>query len=389
MNSDLLAAAQGITDTIVAWRRHLHANPELSGREEQTAAFVAARLRELGWQPQERIGETFGLTAILRVGDAPAVALRADMDALPITEETGLPYASRTPGVMHACGHDAHTAMLLGAAQLVAERRAALRRSVKLLFQPAEEMPPGGAKAMIEAGVLDDVDRVFGLHIWSEMPLGTIGTRSGVFMSSTDELELVIRGKGGHAAMPQQCVDPVLVAAQVVTALQSIVSRSIAMTDNAVVSITKVHAGTATNVVPESATLEGTLRTLSEETRTLCQRRIREIVANTCRAFGADASITIRGGYPALVNDAACVERAMQIAREIGVTKDALQQLPPQGGGEDFAYYARHRPAAFLFLGARNESKDCRYPHHHPRFNIDEAALPLGAALLAGLAVRD
>lgn len=387
MGSDLLADARALDGTLLHWRRHLHAHPELSGHEANTATYVAAALRGMGLEPRERVGGMYGLTVDLGPAGRPCVALRADMDALPIQEQTGLPYASRTPGVMHACGHDAHTAMLLGAARLLSERRGELARPVRLIFQPAEEQPPGGAKPMIDAGVLDGVERVYGLHIWSEMPVGTLGTRAGVFMASTDELDIVIRGRGGHAAMPQQCVDPIVAASQVVVALQSITSRSIAMTDSAVVSITQFNGGTASNIIPEEARLAGTVRTLSEATRAAVLRRLREIVEGVARAHGAEARVEVGAGYPALVNDAAAVESALRAARGLGIASERILQLAAQGGGEDFAYYARRVPSAFVFLGARNEAKGCVFAHHHPRFNIDEDALPLGAALLAALAL--
>lgn len=380
------AAAGQLAEQLTAWRRHFHAHPELSGQEEQTAAFIATELRKLGYEPRERIGGTCGLSVDLVVSGRPFVALRADMDALPITELTGAAYASQNAGVMHACGHDAHMAMLLGAARLLAERKADLRQSVRLIFQPAEE-GGGGAELLVKGGVLADVQRIFGLHVWSEMPLGTLGTRVGPFMSSTNPLRITVRGKGGHAAMPHQCVDPVVVAAQLVVALQTVVSRNIAMTDSAVVSVTRVQAGSATNIIPETAELAGTVRTLSMATRATIVRRIGELAQGIAGAHGATAEAMVEEGYPVLVNDAATVERALATARRLGFAEDQLLTLPAQGGGEDFAYYVQQVPGAFLFLGARNEAKGCHYPHHHAHFDIDEAVLPLGVALLTQLAL--
>ena len=388
MPHTLAEAAREMAAQLVTWRRHIHAHPELSGQEEQTARFVTAELRRIGYQPVERVGRTFGVTARLDAGSGEAVAVRADMDALPVTEETGVEFASRNPGVMHACGHDAHVAMLLGAAQLLAQQKGKLRHPVVLIFQPSEETSPGGALPMIEAGVLDGVARIFGLHVWSEMPLGTLGTRVGPFMSAVSNIEITVTGKGGHAAMPQQCIDPIIVAAETVLALQTAVSRSIAMTDNAVVSVTQVHAGTANNVLPGTAALGGTIRTLSEAVRSTVETRVREIAVGVAQAHGATAAVEIRRGYPALINDRLTVERALAAARSLGFPEDRLLTLPAQGGGEDFAYYAQKAPAAFLFLGARNDAKGCNHPHHHPRFNIDEDALPLGAALLAQFALH-
>jgi amidohydrolase len=386
MNTALLTAAQELANQLVAWRRHLHAHPELSLKEEQTARFVANELRKLGYTPRENVGGVFGVIADLPVGDTPFLALRADMDALPIREETGADYASQNPGVMHACGHDCHVAMLLGTAKLLGERRNQLKRSIRLVFQPGEE-GAGGADLLIKGGVLENVAAIYGIHIWSEMPLGTLGTRPGPFMSSTNTFHITIRGKGGHAAMPQQCVDPVVAGAQLILALQTVVSRSIAMTDSAVGSVTKLQGSTATNIIPETVLLEGTIRTLSEATRATVVSKVRDLAHGIAAAHGATANVDIStDGYPVLVNDPQAVAHALDTARGIGFTDDQLLTLPAQGGAEDFAYYAQKIPAAFLFLGARNDSKGCNYPHHHPRFNIDEDALPLGVALLTALA---
>jgi amidohydrolase len=382
-----LAAAKEIHDQLVAWRRHLHAHPERSTKEEQTAAFLAAELRKLGYEPEERVGGTFGLLADLRVNGAPAIGLRADMDALPVTEENEVDYASTRPGVMHACGHDAHMAMLLGAAKLLSDRRDQLQRSVRFVFQPSEELFPGGAAPMIEAGALHGVGCMFGLHVWAEMPIGTLGTRVGPFMSSVDDIHIVVRGQGGHAAMPQQCVDPIPIAAEVIQALQTIASRALSMTESAVVSITQLEAGTATNIIPETVRLRGTIRTLSEATRATTRRRVREVADGVARAHGANAEVELSPGYPALVNDESMVKRVLAAAGTLGFAPDQLLDLPPQGGGEDFAYFAQRLPAAFVFVGARNEEKGCCHPHHHPRFNVDEDALSVGAALLTQLSL--
>jgi amidohydrolase len=385
--SELLAAARERAGQLVDWRRYLHAHPELSGEEARTSAFVAERLRALGLEPEVGVGETHGVTARIEAGRGPAIALRADMDALPIDEENEIPYRSTRPGAMHACGHDAHTAMLLGAAELLSARRASLRRPVRFVFQPSEERWPGGAAPMIRAGVLADCDRAFGIHIWSEMPTGTIGTRPGPFMSSARDLRILVRGKGGHAAMPQQCIDPVVVAAQLVVALQTVVSRSIAMYESGVVSVTMVRAGSAGNVIPPDAELRGTVRTLSEAVFETVRTRIESVAAGIGQAFGATIEVDMSDGYPALVNDAGMVAAACEAARKVGIADSGVLTLPPQGGGEDFAYFAEAVPAAFVFVGARDEASDCCYPHHHPRFNVDERALPIGAALLAQVAL--
>ena len=388
MSNPTVHAANEMSAQLIEWRRRLHAQPELSGNEAQTAAFVADTLRSFGYEPRERVGGMHGVVAELRVGDAPFVALRADTDALPIEEETGLDFASTVPGVMHACGHDAHTAMLLGAAQLLKERAGDLRRSVRFIFQPHEESMPGGAPAMIAGGVLENVEQIFGIHICSNVPYGQIATRVGPFMAAVNTFDITVRGQGGHAAMPETCRDPIVAAANIVSAFQTIVSRSIPVSEPAVVSVTQFHSGTAYNVIPPEAVLKGTIRTFSDEVQRAIGRRVREIAENIANAHGSKAEVRVDPGYPVLVNDATATREALQAATDIGFSVDSLTTLDPQGGGEDFSYYCRELPGAFVFLGARNEAKDCIYPHHHPRFNVDEDALPQGVALHAQFALN-
>ncbi|MFO0838538.1 MAG: amidohydrolase [Phycisphaerae bacterium] len=384
----LLNESRGIADALRAWRRHLHAHPELSGQERETAGFVARELRAMGYAPVEQVGGAHAVTATLDAGDGPVTALRADMDALPIQEETNLPFSSHNAGVMHACGHDAHTAMLLGSAKLLVGRREHLMRPVRFLFQPHEEKFPGGAPAMIQGGALGDVGAIFGLHIISVLPSGVVGTRVGPFMAAVNDLHIVVRGKGGHAAMPESTVDPILAAAQIIVALQSVVSRSIAMTDWAVVSVTRVDAGTADNVIPETATLRGTIRTFDEKVRTRVLSRVTQLAQSVGAAYGAAVEVNLSPGYPVLVNDEAATSRALRAARDLGLDERCIQTLPAQGGGEDFAYYGAHAPAAFVFLGAAKPGAPT-FPHHHPRFDIDEDMLPVGAALLAQFALNE
>ncbi len=384
---DLRARAAAAKEEIVGWRRHLHAHPELSGEETQTAAFVADKLRAWGYDVRTGVGG-HGVVADLRTADGPLVALRADMDALPVHEENELPYRSTRPGVMHACGHDAHTAMLLGAAKLLREHTHPSPRSVRLLFQPAEERFPGGAQPMIAAGCLQDVGRVFGLHIWSQAPSGTVGVRSGPAMASPTGLHIVVHGRGGHAAMPQDCVDPVVAAAHIITALQTVVSRNVGLTDQAVVSVTQLNAGTADNVIAPHAELIGTVRTFDNALRERVCERIRTIAEHTARALGAHADVTLKFGYPTLVNDERATNEARAAAERVGFIGDNLQTPDPVAGGEDFAYFCEQTPGAFLFLGAGDEAKQTTFPHHHPKFNIDEDVLPSGAALLAALALQ-
>ncbi|MCC6360181.1 MAG: amidohydrolase [Phycisphaerales bacterium] len=384
MSENLAAAAREIDENLRTWRRHLHAHPELSGCEEQTARYIAGALRAMGYEPQERINGTHGLMATLRVNDdAPVVALRADIDALPITEENTVEYASRNPGVMHACGHDAHAAMLLGAAKLLMAGKARLKRSVRLVFQPHEESFPGGAPDMIAGGALAGASSIFGIHISSMLPTGQVGTRVGPFMAAVNGLKIRIIGKGGHAAMPDLAIDPVVTAANVIVALQTIVSRTVTPSEPAVVTVTQIHAGTADNVIPNEVELGGTIRTFSSQVRTTVCRRVKEIAESVAAAHGAKAVVDTRDGYPVLVNDRQTTDAALAAARDIGFNDDRIVALAPIGGGEDFAYYAEKIPASFVFLGAASEARECVYPHHHPRFNVDEDALAHGAALYA------
>ena len=383
INEALINDAKSIADRIIAWRRHLHANPELTNYEEETARFVAGELRELGYEPTEKVGGVHGVTARLEAGSGQAVALRADIDALPITEQTGLEYASKVEGRMHACGHDCHTAMLLGAAVLLKKHAALLKQPVKLIFQPAEEDFPGGAAPMIAGGALDDVASIFGIHICSDLRAGAVGTRAGAFMSSVNRLRIRIGGRGGHAASPHQCIDPIVVAAHVITALQSVVSRSVGMTDSAVVSITQINAGTADNIIPEEVTMIGTIRTLDEGIRETVCAKVTQVAEMTAMAHGATAEVVAEAGYPVLMNDKNETQRALLAALHIGFDTENIEVLEPRGGAEDFAYYCEKIPGTFVYLGARNSDKGCDFPHHHPKFNIDEDVLHRGAALHA------
>ncbi len=383
MSVTILKQAQAIADDLVDWRRHLHAHPELSGQEEQTAGFVAEQLRAMGFAPIERFGDSWGVVADLAVNDQPLVALRADMDALPVTEENNVPYASRTPGVMHACGHDAHTAMLLGAARLLRERQAELKRSVRFIFQPHEEYFPGGAAPMIAAGVLDGVERVFGLHVWSQLASGTLGVCDGPFMASPSDMSITVTGAGGHAALPHECVDPIVAAAGIVVELQSVISRSVCPNDVAVVSVTQFHAGSSFNVIPSEAQIGGTIRTFDRAVRDRICERVETIARQVAAAHGAQAEVKIEHGYPTLVNDTAVMRQAIQSAKHVGFKPDQIETMSPIGGGEDFAYYCQKVPGAFVFLGSGNPDKGTDHPHHHQCFDIDERVLPWGSALLA------
>lgn len=377
-----------------AVRHDLHRHPELMFEERRTSETVCRELEELG---VEHVSGLAGGTGVLGVipatanaGSAPTIALRADMDALPIHEATGLPYASQTPGVMHACGHDGHTAMLIGAARVLS-KLTERPNNVMLVFQPAEEGGAGGEK-MCSDGVLTGkvcgrpVDEIYGLHCWPLNELGTVATRVGPLLAATDEFTVTIRGKGGHAAAPHFTIDPVLVAAHTVTALQSIVARRVNPMDPVVVTVGAIHAGEANNVIPDSAELRGTIRTLRHETRTLAEREFRRVVTTTAQAFGADADINWHTGYPVTVNHQGPVERFRTIARAALGQSRVIDEPFPTMGGEDFAFYGQHVPACFFLLGMKPKNA-ASYPLvHTPRFDFNDDALSLGVEMLARLA---
>jgi len=377
-----------------AFRHDLHRHPELMFEEKRTSEAVRRELEELGI---EHVSGLAGGTGVLGVipatsnpGSAPTIALRADMDALPIHEETGLPYASQTPGVMHACGHDGHTAILVGAARVLS-KLSERPNNVMLVFQPAEEGGAGGEK-MCTDGVLTGkvcgrpVDEIYGLHCWPLNELGTVSTRVGPLLAATDEFDVTIKGKGGHAAAPHFTIDPVLVAAHIVTSLQSIVARRVDPMDPVVVTTASIHAGEAHNVIPDFAKIRGTVRTLRHETRSLAEREFRRIVTATAQAFGAEAEIHWSSGYPVTLNHEAPVERFRAIAREAIGEKRVINEPFPTMGGEDFSYYGQHVPACFFLLGMKPKGA-ASYPLvHTPRFDFNDDALALGVEMMTRLA---
>jgi len=389
--AELKAAADRLSPELVGWRRRLHQHPELGFEEQETAALVARTLRGLGLDVRERVATTgvVGLLRAKRAGSArPAVLLRADMDALPIQEVDGREYGSRVAGRMHACGHDGHVAMLLGAASLVAERAAELPGDVVFCFQPAEE-GLGGAERMIAEGVLDIVPTgsAFGIHLWSGYEAGTAALRAGPVMAAQDEFEARIVGRGGHGALPHTTLDPIVAAAHAVTALQSVVSRSVDPVETAVLTVGSLHAGSAPNVVPDEARLAGTLRSFVPEVRELLRRRLHEVLVGAAAAAGCRAEVLLKPGFPAVVNDGAAVLEARRCAVEVFGAANVLEHRPV-AAAEDFAYFLERVPGAFIFVGIRNEARGIDAPHHSPRFDLDEAALPRGAELLARLALQ-
>jgi amidohydrolase len=371
---------------MTAWRRHLHMHPELSFREERTSAWIAERLREIGCDEVRTGVGGHGVVAVIRgAKSGPVVALRADIDALPIQDEKEVPYRSTVPGVMHACGHDAHTAALLGVAAHCAAERDGLIGERRLLFQPAEEVTPGGAIGMIEDGALDGVSAIYGVHLWTPLPYGAIASGPGPVMATEDEFFAEIRGRGGHGGMPHEAIDAIAAGAAFVQAAQTIVSRMVDPLDAAVVSIGSIQAGSAPNIIAEVCRLSGTVRTFEPAVRALVQERLRAVADAVGRQFGAECAIEWRDGYPPVVNDEREAERFFEVAR--GLFGDgAVRRIRPLMAGEDFAYYLKRVPGCFMFVGAGNAECGAVWPHHHPRFDIDERAMLTAARLLAAMA---
>ena len=387
----LVDAAWELGPQVTADRRYLHQHPEIAFQEENTARFVAERLRDLGIEVKTGIARTGVLGTLRGVQPGRTVLLRADMDALPMDELNDVPYRSQNPGAMHACGHDAHTAMLLGVARLLAERKEEIKGTVKFAFQPAEEAGAlgGGAKPMIEEGVMDDppVDAAFGVHMAQDLPVGTIGLCVGPAFAAPDGFEATIAGRGGHGARPHTCIDPVVIASQCVVALQTLVSRELDPMKPAVVTVGSIHAGTAPNVIPEEATMQGTVRTFDEGVRRQLAERIPALIEGIASAMQGRATVEYRLGYPVLVNDEAMTGLVREVAREVVGPEKVLEREPGMVG-EDMSYFLQRAPGSFFLIGSRNEERGLIYGHHHPRFDIDEESLPVGVAAVAAVALR-
>ncbi len=370
-----------VREKLTGWRRDFHQHPEIAFEEKRTAEVIASFLRGLGLEVKRMAGT--GLMAEIRgSGKGRVVALRAEMDALPLTEEGDKPYKSLNPGATHACGHDGHMAILMATAEILARRKDRFAGRVVLLFQPAEERPPGGAKSLIEAGALEDVEAIFGLHLWQPLPTGKVGVVEGPMMAQSDEFTLVVKGKGGHGSMPHKTVDPLLIAANIIISVQSIVSRNVDPLKPCVVSFGTISGGTAFNIIPDEVRLRGTVRSFDREVQALAETRLREIARETAAAFGGQADIEYVHGFPALINHPEMVDFVKATASRV-LGKDCLVLIDPVMGGEDFAYYLQKVPGAFFFFGAGD---NCPYPHHHPAFDIDEEALPQAVLLMCSLA---
>lgn len=384
--------ASGLVERLIHMRRYIHERPELGYEETGTAAYLAQLMLDEGIEVRQHIGGT-GLVAIISGTEGgQCIGLRADMDALPIDETTGQAYSSKTPGVSHACGHDAHAAMLAGVAILLHRNRHRLKGAVKLLFQPAEECPPrGGAQPMIDAGVLHNpkVDAIYALHTAGDMPVGTIGIARGPMMAASDRAEIKIVGRGGHGSAPHQTVDAALVAAHTIVALQSIVARNTNPLSPAVLTVGVVKAGYRYNVVADTAELDCTIRTLDPVTRQLMRNKIEQIVAGVTAAMGASYELEYTLGYPSEPNTGAEVDQVAQAAHRVLGDGSVVMLESPSMGGEDFAYFLQQVPGALFWLGCKLADGREQYPAHNPGFDLNENALPLGVAILCQLVEQE
>jgi amidohydrolase len=372
-----------VKDTVTEWRRYLHQNPELSFQEVNTSQFVYETLESFGNLSVSRPTKTSVVARL--VGDQPGniLAMRADMDALPIKEENDFEFVSNNPGVMHACGHDGHTAMMLGAAKVLSQLKGQIKGEVRFIFQHAEEVPPGGAREMVQAGVLEGVDHVIGLHLASPFETGQIGVGYGPVSANCDVFDITITGKGGHSSQPNTAVDPIVIGSQVVNNLQSIVSRNIATSEKVVLTVTQFHGGSAQNIIPQSVKLNGTVRSFNQEVRNEIPNLMERIIKGVTEAHGASYSFDYEFGYSSVVNDQKLTEKLEGMIEEVlGKEFITYMETGTMMGSEDFSAFSDAVPGCFLMVAAGNEKQGIIHPHHHPSFTVDEAALEHGVKIL-------
>ena len=373
----VLKQIEDVFQEVIEWRRFLHKHPELSFQEYDTSQYVYDILESFGGFELSRPTKTSVVARLKGSKPGKVIALRADMDALPIREETDLPFASTNDDVMHACGHDGHTAMLLGAAKVLKNNKDYLSGEVVFIFQHAEELPPGGAQEMVAAGVLDGVDQVVGVHLFSTVPTGTINIRYGAVTAASDVFEMVVQGKGGHSSTPELTIDPLATGAQIVTGLNHIVSRSVAPLEAAVVSVTRFKAGgEALNVIPDTVEIGGSVRTLSAEVRELVKNRIIDVAEGIAKANGAEVRVNYMYGYGSVMNDKEVTDQVVGVLEQY-LSEHKIEWVAPILGGEDFSAFSDKVPGCFVIIGAKEENS-ISYPHHHPKFDIDENALKDG-----------
>ena len=371
-----------IKDSIIHWRRDFHQYPELAFKEFRTADVIIEELRSMGLDPKEKVGKT-GVTADLKCGNGPVIALRADMDALPIKETSGLEFSSKNTGVSHACGHDGHMAMLLGAARALSDHREIYNGTIRFIFQPAEE-GEGGARYMIEDGCLDGVDEIYGIHLWNYQKLGEVGVKDGPVLAAADMFDIKVKGIGGHGAAPQGTVDTVVVSSHLIQALQTIVSRNTNPLDSTVITVGKINGGHNFNIIADEVSLSGTARSYTEENRILIKQRMKNIIEGIAKTYNAEITLDYRDGYPPTINHIAPTEKVLKASNRIVGQKAGMPYLSM--GGEDFAYYLQKIPGCFFFVGsAPNENELFETPHHCSHFNMDEEALLIGPSIYLNL----
>ena len=368
-------------ETVVALRRHFHQHPEVGGEEFATQARIIEELTALGLSPK-KIADTGVIADLKGAHPGKMVALRADIDALPIQDEIDKPYKSTIPGKCHACGHDAHTAMLLTLARVFTDLKADIHGTIRLMFQPSEERFPGGAERMVAAGCMEGVDYVLGAHVWQPLPAGKIGISYGRTMAAPDQFTIFVQGKGGHGSMPQGTVCALSTGAEIVSMLNSILGRNVNPLESAVVSLGSFHSGEVFNIIPDTAEIKGTVRTFDDSVRKLVWDRFDEICAGVCSARGATYTVDKVFGYPAVINNPEISAVVAEAGRE-AAGAEAVVEIGPSMGGEDFSYFMQKAPGMFLMLGGGNPATDAIYPHHHPKFDIDDSVLPIGVETFA------
>ena len=369
---------EAIKDILIQWRRDFHRYPELGFEEHRTSSIIAETLISFGMSPKTGVGKT-GVTADLNFGEGPTIALRADMDALPMQETSGLSFSSKHDGVMHACGHDGHMAMLLGAAKILSQMDKELTGKIRFIFQPAEE-GEGGARYMIKDGCLEGVDEIYGIHVWNYQPVGEVGAKEGPILAAADLFDIIIKGVGGHGATPQGTVDAVIVAVHLIQALQTIVSRNTNPLESTVITIGEINGGHNFNIIADKVRLAGTTRAYTKENRSMIQRRMQEIIDGIAKSFGAEITFNYTDGYPPTINHAGPVKKVLQAAGKVvgpGAGEPYLSM-----GGEDFSYYLQKVPGCFFFVGsAPDGQRQFSTPHHCSHFNMDESALSVGTSV--------
>lgn len=388
MKDNLNNLVDSIEDQVIAWRRHLHQNPELSYHEEKTSQFIYDTLQSFGNLEVTRPTKTSVMARLVGKKLGKVVAIRADIDALPIQEENNFEYASQNPGVMHACGHDTHTAMLLGVAKIFSGLQPKLKGEMRFIFQHAEEkFPPGGAEELVAAGVMEGVDAIIGGHIWAPLEVGKVGIAYGSMMAAPNSFYITIKGKGGHGALPHQTIDAITIGAEVVVSLQHIVARNIDPLDNVVISVGRFVGGTQDNIIPSTVQIDGTFRTLDPKLRKEVAILLERVVKGVTSAHGADYELKVMLGYRPVINDDHVVKVLEETVREV-LGDEAVEFIRPTMGAEDFSAYMQKAPGAFFLLGGGNQEKGYVYPHHHPRFIIDEDALMKGIKVFLHAAIK-